>query len=113
MITKRKDVALINEIRQFVEDNYNKDISVELLCKKFGLNRTKLQGGFNQLFGLPLHAFLSGIRMDKARSMLTLTEDSIKVIAVECGYKSTSSFTRAFTRAHRISPGQYRQQTLS
>ena len=113
MITKRKDVALITEIRQFVEENYNKDISVELLCKKFGLNRTKLQGGFNQLFGLPIHAFLSGIRMDKARSMLTLTEESIKVIARECGYKSTSSFTRAFTRSQNISPGQYRQQMLA
>ena len=113
MITRRKDIATLEEIRQFIEKNFIKDIPVELLCKEFGLNRTKLQEGFNQLFGIPVHGYISQVRMNKARALLTDTDESVKVIAVECGYKSVSSFTRIFTRLHELSPMQYRSLALS
>lgn len=113
MITRRKDIATLEEIRQFIEKNFTKDIPVELLCKEFGLNRTKLQEGFNQLFGIPVHGYISQVRMNKARALLTDTDESVKVIAVECGYKSVSSFTRIFTRLHELSPMQYRSLALS
>jgi AraC-like DNA-binding protein len=113
MITRRKDIATLEETRQFIEKNFTRDIPVELLCKEFGLNRTKLQEGFNQLFGISVHAYISQVRMSKARTLLTDTDESVKAIAVECGYKSISSFTRIFTRLHKVSPMQYRSLVLS
>ncbi|HWK04800.1 MAG TPA: AraC family transcriptional regulator [Puia sp.] len=108
MITRRKDIATFEETRQFIEKNFTRDIPVALICREFGLNRTKLQEGFNQLFGISVHAFISQERMKKARALLTETDESVKVIAIECGYKSISSFTRSFTRLHKMSPMQYR-----
>lgn len=108
MITRRKDIATLEETRRFIEKNFTRDIPVEFLCKEFGLNRTKLQEGFNQLFGVSVHAFISQERMKKARALLTETDESVKAIAIECGYKSISSFTRIFSRMHQISPLQYR-----
>ena|SRR5579859_8213917 len=113
MITKRDDLITINSIRQYAESNYHKDITIGSLCQQFNINRTKLQEGFNQLFGIPIHAFLFQLRMDKARSLLRATNESIKVIAAECGYKSVSSFTRAFSKLNMVSPAQYRKQFLS
>lgn len=113
MITRRKDIATLEETRQFIEKNFTRYISVELLCKEFGLNRTKLQEGFNQLFGVSVHAYISQVRMNKARVLLTDTDESVKAIAIECGYKSVSSFTRIFTRLHEVSPMQYRSLILS
>jgi AraC-like DNA-binding protein len=113
MITRRKDIATLEETRQFIEKNFTRDIPVELLCKEFGLNRTKLQEGFNQLFGVSVHAYISQVRMNKARALLMDTDESVKVIAIECGYKSVSSFTRIFTRLHEASPVQYRSLILS
>jgi AraC-like DNA-binding protein len=108
MITKRRDVAMLQEIRQFIENNFTRDIPVESICKEFGLNRTKLQEGFNQLFDISVHAFISRLRMDKARVLLRETDESIKFIAMECGYKKLSSFTRVFTRWYHMSPSRYR-----
>lgn len=108
MITRRKDIATFEETRRFIEKNFTRDIPVELICKEFGLNRTKLQEGFNQLFGISVHAFISQERMKKARALLTETDESVKAIAIECGYKSISSFTRIFSRMHQVSPLQYR-----
>src|SRR5882757_5913061 len=111
MIIKRKDVAVIHEIRQYIEDNLAKEIPVGSLCKKFGINRTKLQVGFNQLYGVSVHSFIHQARMNQARNLLADTEESIKVIAFEIGYKNLSSFIRAFTKLHKMPPTQYRSKT--
>ena len=108
MITKRRDIATLQDIRQFIENNYTRDIPVASICKEFGFNRTKLQEGFNQLYDITVHAFISQMRMDKARALLRETDEPIKFIAIECGYKKLSSFTRVFTRWHRMSPTRYR-----
>lgn len=94
MITKRRDVAIILEIRQFIEGNYTKEIPIAVICREFGLNRTKLQEGFNQMFNTSVHALISKMRMEKARKMLRETDESVKLIGMECGYKTLSSFTR-------------------
>lgn len=111
MITKRRDIATLHEVRQFIENNFTRGIPVPYICKEFGFNRTKLQEGFNQLFDITVHAYVSQLRMNKARALLKETDEPIKLIAMECGYKKLSSFTRVFTRWHRMSPTQYR--TLS
>jgi len=108
MITKRRDIAAMQEIRQFIEDSYSKDIPIAYICKEFGINRTKLQEGFNQLFSVSVHAFITQLRMEKARTMLKETDEPVKLIGIECGYKTLSSFTRVFTKLHGISPTQYR-----
>src|SRR5882757_9595112 len=112
MITKRRDVAIIHEIRHYIEDNFSKEIPIASICKEFGINRTKLQEGFNQQFGSSVHALISQLRMEKARTMLRETAESIKFIGLECGYKTLSSFTRVFTRLHKMSPTQYRSLTM-
>lgn len=108
MIIRRKDITAFQDVRQYIENNFTKDISVSWLCKEFGLNRTKLQEGFHQLYDSSVHAFVARTRMDRARQLLTDTDESIKVIALECGYRSASSFTRLFTRVHSLSPTRYR-----
>lgn len=113
MITRRKDISMLHEIRQFIESNLKRGILVETICKEFGVNRTKLQQGFNQLYGISVHAFVSRTRMERARGMLAESDESVKVIAIECGYRSISSFTRLFRRQHGMSPTQYRILALT
>lgn len=108
MIIKRRDIAALQEIRQYIEDNFKKDIPVAFICKEFGINRTKLQDGFNQMFDVSVHVLISQLRMGKARVMLRDTDESVKLIGMECGYKTLSSFTRVFTKMHGLSPTQYR-----
>jgi AraC-like DNA-binding protein len=108
MITKRKDIATILDVRQFIQENFSKDIPISTICRVFGLNRTKLQEGFNQMFSTSVHALISNMRMEKARTMLSETDEPVKLIGMECGYKTLSSFTRIFTRLHKVSPTRYR-----
>jgi len=113
MITKRRDIATMQEVRQFIQENFTKEIPIAVICKEFGLNRTKLQEGFNQMYSTSVHALISNMRMEKARTMLRETDDPVKLIGMECGYKTLSSFTRVFTRLHKVSPTQYRGLSIS
>jgi len=104
MIIKRKDVAVIHEIRQYIEDNLAKEIPVGSLCKKFGINRTKLQVGFNQLYGVSVHSFIHQARMNQARNLLADTEESIKVIAFENWIQEPQQLhTRIYQTASNVS----------
>jgi len=108
MIIKRRDIATLQEIRQFIEENFTKEIPIAFICKEFGINRTKLQEGFNQQFNTSVHVLISQLRMEKARNMLKETDESVKLIGMESGYKTLSSFTRVFTKMHNMSPTHYR-----
>ena len=44
MITKRRDIATLQEIRQFIENNFTKDIPVVSICKEFGFNMPAADG---------------------------------------------------------------------
>jgi len=110
MITKRRDVAILQDIRQFIEQNFHKEIPIGSIVKQFNLNRTKLQEGFRQFYDLPIHAFIHRLRMEKAKDLLRSTDDSVKSIALETGYKSTSSFIRAFRQEYGIAPTEFRKQ---
>jgi AraC-like DNA-binding protein len=112
MITKRRDIATILEVRQFIQENFSKDIPISAICREFGLNRTKLQEGFRQMYSTSVHALISSMRMEKARTMLRETDEAVKLIGMECGYKTLSSFTRVFTRLHKVSPTQYRNLSI-
>ena len=108
MITKRQDISTFQEVRLFIENNFTRDIPVGSLCKGFGINRTKLQEGFNQLFGVSVHMFVSDMRMTLARKLLIETDESVKSIAIDCGYGSSSNFCRIFTSLNKLSPNRYR-----
>lgn len=51
------------------------------------------------------------LRMEYAARALRLTSDTIDDIAVRCGIKNRSYFSRLFTQTYGISPGKYRRQS--
>ena len=50
-------------------------------------------------------------RMRKATHLLRTTDRDILDIALECGYETHESFTRAFKKQYGVSPVEYRKQT--
>jgi transcriptional regulator GlxA family with amidase domain len=106
---KRRDVQLIQEIRQYLDDNLYEQHSIQGLCRQFTINREKLQLGFNQLVQSTVHAYIIRQRLERAAQRLIESEDSIKAIAIESGYKKQRSFTKIFKSIYRLTPATYRR----
>ena len=59
--------------------------------------------------GLPPMAYISNVRLDKARRLLKDTSLSIHKIAADIGIPDYSYFARQFKRRTGYTPGEYRR----
>jgi transcriptional regulator GlxA family with amidase domain len=106
---KRRDAQLVEEIRQYLDDNLYEQHTIESLCRQFTINREKLQLGFHELVHSTVHAYIIRQRLERAAQRLIETEDSIKAIAIESGYKKQRSFNKIFKTLYRLTPAGYRK----
>ena len=55
-------------------------------------------------------AYITTIRINKARKLLSESNKTISDIAEECGFYDQSHFTKIFKRMRGITPGGYRRR---
>jgi AraC-like DNA-binding protein len=107
---KKKDAQLIQEIKEFLNEHLYDDISIIDLCRRFTINREKLQTGFREQVQSTVHAYIIQQRMDRAAQRLKDSDESIKAISLESGYKKQRSFNKTFKAVFNLTPAAYRRQ---
>jgi AraC-like DNA-binding protein len=73
------------------------------------INREKLQAGFRELLQTTVHAYIVNHRIEKAAKRLLESDDSIKAIALDSGYKKQRSFNKIFKTIYNLTPAAYRK----
>jgi AraC-like DNA-binding protein len=106
---KRKDVQLIREIKEFLDEHLYEDYSIPEICRRFTINREKLQTGFHEQTQSTVHAYIISQRMQRAAKRLLESEDSIKAVALDSGYKKQRSFNKTFKSIFNLTPAAYRR----
>jgi len=106
---KRKDAQLIREIKEFLDEHLYEQHTVQDICRRFMINREKLQNGFHELLQSTVHAYIIQQRMQQAASRLQESDDSIKAISLESGYKKQRSFNKTFKSIFNMTPAAYRR----
>ena len=106
---KKKDAQLITEIRNYLDEHLYNQHTVQDICRKFTINREKLQNGFHELVQSTVHAYIIHQRMQQAAKRLMESEDSIKVIALDSGYKKQRSFNKTFKTIFNMTPAAFRK----
>ncbi|MBD2774344.1 AraC family transcriptional regulator [Iningainema tapete] len=96
----------VKRLRDYLEDNYAENISLEQLAQIANLSPFHLNRAFSKEVGLPPHAYQTQVRIARARTMLT-NGWSIGQVAVETGFTSQSHFGWHFKRLIGVTPGQY------
>ncbi len=105
-ILKHRDK--IEEARLLLEKQYKKPPSIHELALQVGANDTLLKNGFKQLYNNTVYGYLFEYRMEIARKLLSLTQETIAEIAEKSGYEHQSHFSTAFKRRYGVSPLEYR-----
>lgn len=93
----------------FIEENYQKDISLSLLSDQIGYSDSYLSFIFKQQTGESFVDFVNKYRIERAKSLLTGTTASIASICEQCGFNSPNNFNRVFKKHEGITPGQFRK----
>ena len=96
---RKTDIDKLQEVKSLLSSNLHKPFSVEELAKIAGINRTKLQEGFKELFGNTVFGYITELRLEEARQLiLDGSFTTIAEIGTLAGYKNPQHFTAAFKR---------------
>jgi AraC-like DNA-binding protein len=114
LVRERK--AEQDPIRDFVLDyvakHYGEDISLEHVAEKLNLSRSYVSTYFHEKTGQTFSEYINGLRMQRAKEMLSATDSRIQDIATEVGYHNVNSFIRMFKRMCGLTPGEFRRLAL-
>jgi AraC-like DNA-binding protein len=83
------------------------------LAHTAGLSRSAFMAHFSGIFGRSPMTVLRDLRMRQAALELTTSASPIDLVAQNAGYDSRSSFVRAFRKAFKRDPSDYRQSSRS
>lgn len=103
----------IRHMDRYIENNIEKDISVEDICAEFHIRRTRLYNIAKNYLGCSIALYIRKQRISYACRLLEETDDSVSDIAYKVGFSDYGHFSRVFKRLTGISATNYRRQKCS
>lgn len=105
--------TLIQEVKQYLNDNYMNDISLQSISANFFISPYHLSHFFKEKTGNSPMNYVNRRRIGEAQTLLIRTKDSITEIATHVGFSNLNNFNIQFQKQVGMSPRQYRKVYLS
>lgn len=99
---------IYNDIIDYVKLTISKNIRVSDIAAHFGYNEKYLSHLFSSIEGLPLKQYILSEKMEKAKYLLTDTNDTISQIASALSFSDSHNFMKAFKKVVGLTPSEYR-----
>ena len=99
----------ICEIMEYVNHNYNKNVSLNDLASRLFLSSSYLSKYIKQQLGVNFVELLNKTRLSHASDRLVHTDESIAQIALDVGFSNMASFNRTFKDKYKTTPSAYRK----
>jgi len=99
----------INSAVQYIYENYNKELNVEDVARKFLLSSSYFSYLFKSITSKTFTEYLVGFRISKAQDLLKNTNDKVVDICYSSGFNNINHFNRIFKQNIGMSPLAYRK----
>jgi len=96
----------------YLEENYGEKITSDQLAAIAGVSRSHYSILFKQLTGFSPNAYLSRLRVHRAKELLIEGDDTLREIALKVGYKDEFYLSRRFKQHTGSSPSGYSRDSL-
>ena len=106
------DARRLRRVLDYMTEHLDVDLSLNDLADIACYSTFHFVRVFTTTMGVPPHRYLSRMRLERAKTLLSLRVMPISQIALACCFSSQSNFTRAFVRATGLTPQEYRRQSL-
>lgn len=106
------NIDVLNRVLVHIQANLDADISLSALAAEAGLSSYHFEREFGRLVGESVKQYTLRLRLERAAIRLLLHQGTILDIALEHGFESHETFTRAFKRRFDITPREHRRRGL-
>ena len=103
----RKDPQ-IEDIVKYIDENFNRQISLDDIAKTFFISPYYLSRKFKSEVGYTVNQYIQNRRLGKAEQRLAFEDTAIKTIACECGFENLKYFYSVFKVKTGHTPSEFR-----
>ena len=94
----------------YLNENYNKDISLAVISNYASLNYSYFSQLFKEYTGENFINYLRRLRIEKAKKLLSDGEYRINEVSKMVGYVDSKQFTKIFRKLTGVSPSEYKEK---
>lgn len=106
---KTVDKEKIYEAKFLIDEHINEFITISYLAQSIGINKRKLMQGFKELFGTTVYAYITDLKMERAKYLLLNENRFVYEVAEQIGYKNPQHFISAFKKKFGVSPSKLKE----
>jgi AraC family transcriptional regulator len=103
----------VNNALNYIEDNLDQDIDLEMVARKAGCSVYHFQRIFTYATDISVAEYIRRRRMTLAACELQQGNEKVIDLALKYGYDSPDSFCRAFQKIHGVTPSYARNSGVS
>lgn len=110
--SEKHEERVISSITRYMQKHLSEDISLSVLAEVFHLSSQYISQLFKNEIGVGFLAYLTNIRMEKAKMLLLSSAISVTDVSLRVGYSDYRVFTKVFKKSEGITPSQFRREFL-
>ena len=94
----------------YLHENYTEKVTIEKMCRTFCCSKSTLLTAFKREYGRTVINYLSELRVEEAKKLLSSTALSISEISDATGFYDQAYFSKVFSKEVGITPSDYRKE---
>ncbi|WP_160712266.1 helix-turn-helix transcriptional regulator [Halodesulfovibrio sp. MK-HDV] len=102
-----REVEQIRDVQEHLKENFDVPPSMAELSKAHMMSISKIQSGFQELFGMSVFGFLKEYKLRKARMFFEDGDMNVSEVAWALGYTNLSHFSAAYKKRYGVLPKQF------
>src|SRR5882724_4899052 len=99
----------IDRVIDYLRENLHRPVKLGELAHVACFSEFHFHRIFGAVSGETLNNFANRLRLEKAARLLRYSGQSLTDIALDCGFSSSATFSRAFRTGYDTSPSQFRK----
>lgn len=100
----KNELTGIHKVEAHIRRHFREGMSIAELAPIAGLNTSKLKQSFKKVHSTTIFKFITRLRMEMAKEMISREKRSVSEAAYEVGYKNPQHFTVAFKKYYGFLP---------
>ena len=109
-MSDKRYIEIIDKAKEYIQDNYkNDDMSLQTVASYVNVSSNHFSAIFRKETGDTFIDYLTTVRMDKAKDLLTCTSMKTSDVGFEVGYRDPHYFSYIFKKTQGMSPKEYRR----
>lgn len=102
-IYERESNGVLSKVKEYIDENFQSELSIEELAKEFSYNRTYLGRVFKKEYGVSPKEYLLSKRLNSALNML-IKGERVKDACYKSGFSNPYNFSRYFKEKYGVPP---------